>query len=501
MSNRWTPFLIIGLFGTIFLSVNTVFLCYPTDNDLDEIGWLVDNLTFSRLESFSNTSYPPGLPVLLYLLTPILGSLLRAALVCEALAGAATMYFAYRLSCVLHADQKGAVLTLILTALVIFPSATSEFADGISVALLTGSLYILLSGRRGAKNNFLAGVCIGIAYLFRYHYLVFLALIPVASLIFREPAKGTRRNIGYFILGFVAGSFPLLILNSVVRGTPIYTGVSGYMVGQYVMQTLDWRNYLDTYDLWPLSKLVREHPVALIKHMVSVMSNVAYIPYILTGAVVIPLSVGSCKEPEVKRALLFLGVIAVSYSVLVILPTMATDRGLLPVSVIVSLLVVWSLVRYSERLSSGFGATQFICLLIAIALVGNVPSSSDHLRKKYHAQSYNRQIIEALKKEGMTSSSELFCDNWNIHPLGDPKFITFYNYGGWILLDSKYASERPVPTAKTVTEWRSFLLEHDLRYLVIRRTDATEPFFAEELSHSEWKLVFWDGQFLILAML
>jgi hypothetical protein len=98
----------------------------------------------------------------------------------------------------------------------------------------------------------------------------------------------------------------------------------------------------------------------------------------------------------------------------------------------------------------------------------------------------------------MQSSSEVFSNLWNIYNMADPQFITFYNYGGWIELDSLYAKERPHPTAVTVPEWKAFFAEHGIRFAILRRRPQTESIFAAP--PPEWKQLYADKRLRVYAL-
>ena len=90
----------------------------------------------------------------------------------------------------------------------------------------------------------------------------------------------------------------------------------------------------------------------------------------------------------------------------------------------------------------------------------------------------------------MQSSSEVFSNEWNIYNMADPQFITFYNYGGWIELDSLYARERPHPTARTVAEWQEFFAEHGIRFAILRETGKTRDLFRR--TPASWQQLYAD---------
>jgi hypothetical protein len=95
----------------------------------------------------------------------------------------------------------------------------------------------------------------------------------------------------------------------------------------------------------------------------------------------------------------------------------------------------------------------------------------------------------------MRSSAEVFSNDWNIYNLADPRFVTFYNYGGWILLDSEYSRERPRPRASTVAEWQAFFANHGIRYAILHRRQDTEDLFQN--TPRDWRPLFRDEQLTV----
>jgi hypothetical protein len=98
----------------------------------------------------------------------------------------------------------------------------------------------------------------------------------------------------------------------------------------------------------------------------------------------------------------------------------------------------------------------------------------------------------------MRSSEEVFSNVWNIYNLADPLFDTFYNYGGWILLDSKYAEERPLPQAKTPKEWKAFLAEQGIRFVILRNKGEAAGLF--RAPPPEWRRLFSDRHSTVWAL-
>ena len=166
----------LALFFGALAYVNCVWSCFPIDNDLDEVGWLSAHLSFSRAESFANQGYPPGLPVVLRLLTPLVGSLLKATFLWQAVAATASVFFVYRIAMELSERRASGPLAAGCAALAGLPVFTSEFADGSSTALFLGGFWLLtrrcFSSGRGTSDQrgfFFFGLGAGLSYLFLTH--------------------------------------------------------------------------------------------------------------------------------------------------------------------------------------------------------------------------------------------------------------------------------------------------------------------------------------------
>jgi hypothetical protein len=493
------PYLIAGIFLLTTLAINVVFVPYPTDNDLDEIGWLVQHLSISRLESLANVNYPPGLPVLLRTLIPITGDLVRTALVLQALACTAIVLIASRIALCLLEDSRGAVWTAFLVAGLTLRLATSEFADGIATALVLAGISVLIVSGGDRRRDFLSGALIGLAYLFRYHYLTFGILVPVASLVL-SPAEGRGRRALTIATGFTAGCSPLLLVNLLARGNPFYTGISTFIMGQHVMGSVDWDNFLATYNIWPMGRLLSEEPWRVFQHLTAAAASLSTRPTILSGMLLIPISAGILRHTEARRILTFLALCVAAYLALAVLPTLATDRAMLPADVLLGLLCVPAVYCGTRTLCKGRPGVHVVLVGAALLMLFSLPTTAHHLRKKANGLAYNRILCDRLNAAGGWDSAAVFSNHWNLYPVDDPNFVTYYNYGGWLLLDSVYAAERPAPEACTVDEWRDFMREHALRYLVIRKTDRTAAFFSEGLAAAEWEVVHFDGALAILRL-
>ena len=155
------------------LTVNVFVVRYPVENDLDEIGWIAAHQTWSRPESLVNQNYPFGYPLLLRLLTPLVGSLLTAALLCSTIAVTVWAWLVYRLTRTIAATGSGTAIVAAATAVVmLLPLAISEFADNVTTALLLAGLLAVVSRPQSSRAIVGLGFCVGLSALLRFHLSV-----------------------------------------------------------------------------------------------------------------------------------------------------------------------------------------------------------------------------------------------------------------------------------------------------------------------------------------
>lgn len=275
---------------------------YPTDNDLDEVAWLARNLDFARPESFANLNYPLGFPVLLRVVTPLFGDFLVAVFTVQALAMTAVLASVFFLGKHLVRSFAAAVLAAAAAALFTATFATTEFADGPAAAFaLAGFAYAFPRGRsaRGALG-LRAGI--GAAFLFRFHYLAVLPMaLGIAAGLADRAWPARLRTVALCAAGFALAAWPLLLVNTLVRGNPVDTGISTY-AGHFVMGGLDWNNFPATYARWPLGRVLAEHPDRLVAHMVRTARSLVHVRPVLVAGVLAPFAVLAARRHGVTRS-------------------------------------------------------------------------------------------------------------------------------------------------------------------------------------------------------
>src|SRR5438477_5612983 len=121
-----------------------------------------------------------GFPLLLRALTPVFGSIVRAALFCQAAVSALGLLVVHALTRKIFASERAAVAAAVAAAVVNFPVAISEFADSIPALAVLFGLWLLLDAILSPRRHFLLGAAVGLAFLIRFHYLTFLIIFPAA---------------------------------------------------------------------------------------------------------------------------------------------------------------------------------------------------------------------------------------------------------------------------------------------------------------------------------
>jgi hypothetical protein len=434
------------------------------------------HLSLSRPESFANQGYPPGLPVLLRLLTPLVGSFLRATFLWQSIAATASVFFVHQITVALTGRRTAGAFALGTAALAGLPVFTSEFADGTCTALFLGGLWALI--RRNVKDAaslrtadrkgfFWFGLAAGAAYLFRTHYLILLALVPaglvVAGLGWREIARAFLA----FAAGFAATAWPLWLMNTLAYGTPLHSGVSQYNIALAVVPgAFSWEDYPNTYNQWPLSRILAERPWALLANSRQQAVYTLGLRVALVGAGLGCAGMVLIPERQRRRLLVFSGALALLYVFVVIVPTRYTDRAFAPVAMLCSVLLACGTGELIARAERRLWATLFA--IPALLFVAYPPDMWSALEQRAAARRQNLRIVQLMVANGMRSSAEVFSNVWDFYNLADPKFDSFYNYGGWLELDSEYAEERPHPNASTPDEWEQFFAEHDIHFAILQ---------------------------------
>jgi len=481
--------------GLVF--VNCYWACYPTDNDLDEVGWLAANVSLARPESLANQGYPPGLPVLLRGLAPVVGSLLRAAFLWQAIVSSAAVFFAFRISKALSGRAGVGLLGALCASLATLRVGTTEFADGTSTALLLAGLWAL-TRRGGDRRGFLLlGLAAGSAYLFRTHYLTLMAIVPVSLVVAGFGWREVGRLAPAFLAGFAATAWPLWLMNCLAYGTPVHAGVSQYNIAFAMLPgAFNWEDYARTYDRWPLSRILEERPLEFLAHMCKVASKTFGGKLVVSAAGLGIFAMLLTPERQRRRLLAFIAALGFFYIVVVLVPTRTTARAFAPIAMLACLLIACGLAELVSRADRPRRAQ--ICAALAVVFLAWPTAMWADLDSRHASRQHNQKIVDALVAHGMQSSEEVFTNIWNVYNLQDPLFVTFYNYGGWLQLDSKYARERPPPRASTLPEWQAFFAEQGIRFVILRqRSDNVALFRAPPPA---WKQLFSDGSLTVWAL-
>ncbi|MEY4549423.1 MAG: hypothetical protein RL685_5618 [Pseudomonadota bacterium] len=480
---------VLACFFALLVYVNCYWSRYPNDNDLDEVGWLAANLDLSRPESFANQGYPPGLPVLLRLLTPLVGSLLTATFLLQSIAATVSVFCVHRITRQLTGHAGAGYLAMgcaMLAGAVMF---TSEFADGTCTALFLSGLVVLLRREADRRGYVYFGLAAGGAYLFRTHYSMMIVLVPAALLLSGQGWRTAARSALAFAGGFACAAWPLWVLNILAYGTPLHAGVSQYNIAASVIPSaFDWENYPATYNLWPISRVLQERLPDFLSSMWRVGMNTIGSKLMLAGLGLGALAMTRTADRLRRQLLAALAILSVLYVGVVIVPTRHTERAFLPVGMLCSVLVgagLHEIVKAATR-----RRIALVAAALGIVLLTYPINLYKTLSDRAHDARWNGRIVRRMVAAGMRSSDEVFSNVWAFYNTADPLFVSFYNYGGWIELDSKWASERPHPTARNVREWQAFFAREGIRFAILRnRRDASVLF---RKTPPTWKTIFSD---------
>jgi len=488
---------VVACFFGVLVYINCFWSLYPNDNDLDEVAWLSAHLSLARPESFANQGYPPGLPVVLRLFWPLVGSFLRAAFLWQTIAATASVFFVFRITTNLCRLRSAAPLALLCAALAGLPVFTSEFADGTSTALLLGGFWALTRRAADRQGFFRFGLAAGLAYLFRTHYLILIALVPACLVVAGMGWRNSGRGSLAFLAGFAATAWPLWLVNLLTYGTPVHAGVSQYNIALSVVPgAFNWENYPNTYNQWPLSRILRERPLDFFNNAFVQAMGTLGLKLSVAAAGLGAVAVALVPDRQRRQWLVFSAMLALLYVFAVIVPTRYTDRAFTPVAMLFSVLVGCGLAELVSRAQRPRWAT--LCAVLAVVFLSYPAGLWDHLKARAHDARYNRRIVNRLVASGMQSSAEVFSNEWNFYNMADPAFITFYNYGGWIELDSLYARERPHPTALTVDEWQAFFAQHGIRFAILKQNGKTKDIFRRP--PASWKELYSDKNLTVWAV-
>ena len=447
-----------GLYLIALLWLDLGFIPYPADNDLQFIGWMAEHLRLSRPESLlgKNYPFPMGFPLLMRGLTPLFGSIVRAALFCQAVASTLGLLLVFAITRKLFASERAAGAAAFAAAAVNFPVAISEFADSLAALAVLFGLWVLLEDLRSPRRQFIAGLTIGAAYLIRFHYLTFLIIFPAALLVLRSGLKAFLSCTAALLAGFAVAVSPLIAGNLIVYRVPLHTGLSSYILGYNAVEAVDWNDFPATYALWPVSRVLAERPGAFLWTMVKNLGSFLHPFALFTLAAAVA---GLIRSRQ--RIAGYLLALAGGYVVLDILISRYTNRAAVPAFLLLSIVSMGLVVPL-----------QWPRFVKGVALAGIAAGLAVHgykqvlLVKARRADlQENQAVVRVLKENGFRESGEVFCNDWNIYNLDHPFLEPFYDYGGYMLLDSEYAAQRPLPRG----DFDAFARRQGIRFAILVR--------------------------------
>ena len=499
----YTAWLLIGSYFIALFIVNYI-VAYPTDNDLDDVGWIIANLSWDRGESLANNSYPVGLPVLLKLVSPLLGGVLPAALLIASIATSIVVLLIYRLSRFCFEQPGVGLIAIVLAIPILFEAGTSEFADATCTMFLFLGGYLLLVNQANIRGFFFLGLCIGAAYLFRYHYMSLLPVVGLLSILFPGILLERTLRIAAFVLGMFLVASPQLTFNLMDHGSLLSHPYQSYVNGIFIHGELDFGRFLETYDNWPLSRVIAETTfMEYFSHVTDKLHDILKLPSIGLALIGLPITLGLAKGLVQKHFLVFLFLTVALYVAIIVVPSRYTYRSMIPTFAVAAMYLAPLLYLAFDKLKSRYRLFLFLPLLIGFMYsITPINQGIDYIEDKHSNRTRNLKLLDELETHGMKTTQEVFTNYSNFFPLTDPAFITMHKQGSWMRLDSKFNKEYPdINQIVGLDAWESHFRSRGIRFAVLRKGRIHYQDFYSSRLKAPWKRVYSDRKFVIVKLL
>jgi hypothetical protein len=427
----------------------------PHDNDWPLLMWLAKHASTGNLAPLAVGHYGFLQIVLVRILSPLLGSTLIAAKALNIAGTVGAGYAAFTLGRYRGLGWGIAAFAAFLLTPIVYLTAQSEFGDPLALALFTGGLALFFDAPL-ARRLFMGGLLIGLSGAVRLHFQTFAwaALLPLGVYL------GTVRRSGYLAAGVLVGQLPTFALNWVVHQT-LFSPIARGFIGQVVVGGTDAYDMPATHMLHPMSEVLASHKMALLS---VIADRLLECPPVLAIALAIALL---ARDRRIQT----LWLLGVGYYVGFVTPSWGlTPRLLEPFIFFVTLSAVLAIAHITPGRLHAIAAN--VCIALACL---NLRLAKGHLRAErqriHDTWERNAAVERLLRAHGMTDAREAFATDWFTHPVSDPDFIPYYNFGFWNLLVPEFAAERPnpYPLISTPDAFFAFLSDHGVRYLVLGR--------------------------------
>jgi len=466
----------------------------PHDNDWPLLMWLVFQATWSDPSPLLLGHYGIAQLVAVRCLWPFLGATLIAAKVLNLIFSGLCLFFSWRITANVTGKKRYAIASMAVFGLsgVFFLTAQSEFGDPIATALFLLGLMLLIPFLSADKQPpvyrvVLGGLAWGAASTVRVHFLFFglaaAGLLCLGTIWQRrachQTAPGRQPLWRLFLLlaaGLVAGAAPQAVLNWREHGTPL-PRMSAYFLAQVVFD-VDPLDALGTYTAHTTRDVLREGLGRLAVLCFYRLRELPEFLFFLLAAAV-PL----CRRPpdggtrRRNAALLYLITLCVTYLAFFVCPSwVVTPRLMFPFLALLAMAAMISASLYRTR----FGRTA---ALLAMLFMLGVRSMTDVrpalwlLAGVRNDWQQSARLVALLRAAGMRDSREAFVFNWNRYVVDDPKFIGYYNFGGWNLFVPAFAAQRPNPihSLNSPEAFGAFMRDQGVRFIVLPKQSKRFP--------------------------
>ncbi|MEI6702010.1 MAG: glycosyltransferase family 39 protein [Deltaproteobacteria bacterium] len=278
-SGDWLDYFFTGMlaFGVIGIVVNafaTVYLRSIEPQDPASVLMAAQDLrhyVFGHDYNSNGLAYHGiGYPALIWCLTVVLGNDVLAGVVLNLVMGAVFLWLAYRIIRELH-SRAAALFAVALTAIMPpFIAEASSISDSMGAAMfcLAGVAAYLRWAKDGRmRTMFMAGIFLGLAYLFRYFYISMLVPLVLCAVL---PKGGRMRGVMAAVClcgGFILAMAPLGLATQLAEGAFFYN----HSYATYAFNVLDkenswlkFMNYAKQYH--SMSDVMLSHPWECVRY-------------------------------------------------------------------------------------------------------------------------------------------------------------------------------------------------------------------------------------------
>jgi hypothetical protein len=433
--------------------------------------WIAKHMRFAHLDGLAIGHYGFVQLVLVRLLARLVGTTLAAAKVVNIIATVIAGVCAFATVRTLTSRVSWAIVAAIAFMLfpVVYYEAQSEFGDPLALGFYAVGLAILMRGRPDAARLIAAGLVIGVAGCVRVHFQTFgwataLVVFGLEASLPNSTLLHSLKRTSLFAAAVLVGQLPMFVINWRVHGALSAPSTSGFLGS--ALFGFDAYDVPATHLLYPMSDVLRDHKLELVSMIADRLLDIP--PALAVLMLIGGAGVVAARKPHAAAIWL----LAAGYYVGFIAPAWGiTYRLLIPFAFLAIVSATLALNELTDRRHPRLRAALVTTCLLAAVI--NIRAHKGWLRAERggvdNHWSDNSAIERLLRQHGMRDARQVFAVDWWTHPVSDPDFQPYYNFGFRNLLDPEFAAERPNPIAYVddAPQFIRFLAARGVSYLVL----------------------------------